>query len=142
MGGLAGQAVQEVEILLVGGAKSLDEFATDRAEDLNGSGGLETGKNANRGAGDAEEFAILKRHDIRRARAFIDEGDFAEKVADFESGEFHFSIRRGRLDDRSAGEKQVETMTLLAGLDDFRALGKSHCIGEAHQGRKLVMAKP
>ena len=142
LGDLAGQAVQEVEILLVGGAKSQNEFAADRAEDLDGGGGLESGQNADRGASDAEEFAILERHDIRRAGAFIDEGDFAEKVADFESGEFDFSIRRGGLDDCSAGEKEVETMTFLAGLDDLRPLWKSHRVGEAHESRKLVEAEP
>ena len=139
LGGLAGQAVQEVEILLVGNAKALDEFAADRAEDLDGGGGLESGQNADRGAGDAEEFAILERHDIRRAGAFIDEGDFSKKVADFESGEFDFPIWRGGLDDCSAGEKEVEAMTFLASLDDLRALGKSHRVREAHEGRKLVV---
>ena len=109
------QAVQEVEILLVGNAKALDEFAADRAEDLDGSSGLESGQNADRGAGDAEEFAILERQDIRRAGAFIDKGDFAEKVADFERREFHFSIRWGGLDDGGAGEQEVETMTFFAG---------------------------
>ena len=141
-GGLAGQTVQEVEILLVGGAKSQNEFAADRAEDLDGGGGLEAGQNADRGAGDAEEFAILERHDIRRAGAFIDERDFAEKVADFERREFHFAIRRGGLDDRSAGEKKVEAMTFFARLNDLGALRKSHRVGEAHKGRKLVVAKP
>jgi hypothetical protein len=139
MGVLAGQAVQEVEILLVGGAKSQNEFAADRAEDLDGGSGLETGQNADRGASDAEEFAILERRDIRRAGAFIDKGDFAEKVADFERREFHFAIRRGGLDDGGAGEQEVETMTFFAGLDDLRALGKSHRVGEAHKVRKLVV---
>jgi hypothetical protein len=142
MGVLAGQAMQEVEILLVGGAKSQNEFAADRAEDLDGGSGLETGQNADRGASDAEEFAILERRDIRRAGAFIDEGDFAEKVADFESGEFHFLIRRRGLDKGGAGEQKIETVTLVAGLDDLRAFGKSHRVGEAHEGRKLVVAKP
>ena len=142
LGGLAGQTVQEVEILLVGNAKALDEFAADRAEDLDGGSGLETRQNADRGAGDAEEFAILERHDIRRAGAFIDKGDFAEKVADFERCEFHFAIRRGGLDDRSAGEQQVETMTFFARLNDLGALRKSHRVGEAHEGQKLVVAEP
>ena len=139
---LLGQAVQEVEILLIGGAEPLNEFAADRAEDLDGGGGLETGQNADRGAGDAEEFAILERRDIRRAGAFIDEGDFAEKVADFESGEFHFLIRRRGLDKGGAGEQKIETVTLLAGLNDLRAFGKSHRVRKAHEGRKLVVAEP
>ena len=142
LGGLAGQAVQEVEILLVGGAKSQNEFAADRAEDLDGGSGLETGQNTDRGAGDAEELAILERRDIRRPGAFINEGDFAEKVADSERRELHFAIRRGGLDDRSAGEKQVETMTFFARLNDLGALRKSHRVGEAHEGQKLVVAEP
>ena len=142
LGDLAGQAVQEVEILLVGSAKALDELAADRAEDLDGGSGLESGQNADRGAGDAEEFAILERRDIRRAGAFIDKGDFAEKVADFESGEFHFLIRRRGLDKGGAGEQKIETVTLLAGLNDLRAFGKSHRVRKAHEGRKLVVAKP
>jgi hypothetical protein len=141
MGVLAGQAMQEVEILLVGGAKSQNEFAADRAEDLDGGSGLKSGQNADRGASDAEEFAILERRDIRRAGAFIDKGDFAEKVADFESGEFHFLIRRRGLDKGGAGEKEVEAMTFLAGLNDLRAFGKSHRVGEAHKGRKLVVTE-
>ena len=99
---LLGQAVQEVEILLIGGAEALDEFSANRAEDLNGGGRLEPCKNADRGAGDAEKFAILERDDIRRARAFIDEGDFAEKVADLEIGQLDFSIWRRSLNDRRA----------------------------------------
>ena len=78
---LLGQAVQEVEILLIRGAEPLDEFAADGAEDLDGSSGLETAQNSDGGACDAEEFAILKRGDIGRAGAFIDEGNFAKKVA-------------------------------------------------------------
>ena len=64
LGGLAGQAVQEVEILLIGGAEPLDEFAADRAEDLDGGGGLEAAQNADGSACDSEEFAILERLNI------------------------------------------------------------------------------
>ena len=134
--------MQEVEILLVGNAKALDEFAADRAQDLDGGGGLETGQNADCGAGDTKKFAILERNHIRRARTFIDEGDFAEKVADFEIGEFDFPIWRGSLDDGGAGEQEVEAMTFLASLDDLSALGKSHRVRESQQGEKLVVAKP
>ena len=100
---LLGQAVQEVEILLIRGAEPLDEFAAYGAEDLDGGSGLETAQNSDGGACDAEEFAILERGDIRRAGAFIDEGNLAEKVADFKRGEFDISIGRRGMDHSSAG---------------------------------------
>ena len=100
---LLGQAVEQVEILLIGGAEPLDEFAADRAEDLDGGGGLEAAQNADGSACDSEEFAILERLDISRAGAFINEGNLAEKVADFESGELDISIRRRGMDDGRAG---------------------------------------
>ena len=100
---LLGQAVEQVEILLIGGAEPLDEFAADRAEDLDGGGGLEATQNADGSARDSEEFAILERLDISRAGAFINEGNLAEKVAHLESGELDISIRRRGMDDRGAG---------------------------------------
>jgi hypothetical protein len=121
--------MQEVEILLIRGAESLDEFATDGAEDLDGGGGLETAQYADGGACDAEEFAILERSDIRRAGAFIDEGNLAEKVADFESGEFDISIGRRGMDYSCAGQQEIEAVTLLASLDDFIPLLKLHDVG-------------
>jgi hypothetical protein len=141
LAGLSGQAVEQIEILLVGGAEPLNEFAADRAEDLDGGGGLETGQNANRGAGDAEEFAILQRQDIRRARAFIHEGNLAEKVADFELGEFHISIGRRGVNHRCAGEQKVKAMPLLAGLDYLRAFRKRRDICQADEGGQLLSAK-
>lgn len=138
---LLGEAVKEVEILLIGGAEPLDEFAADRAEDLDGCSGLESGQNADRGARNAEEFAIFQCQDIRRTGAFIHEGNLTEKVAYFKCSKFEFSIGRRGLDDRRAGDQKVKTMPLLAGLDDFIAFLELHNIREAYERGKLIAAE-
>ena len=133
--------MKEVEILLIGGAEPLDEFPADRAEDLDGGGGLESGQNPDRGARDAEKLAILKRQDIRRAGAFIHERNLAEKVADFEFGEFDISIRRRGVNHSRAREQEIETMPLLAGLDDLGAFLERRDVCQANQGGQLLVAK-
>jgi hypothetical protein len=133
--------VQEVDILEVGFAEAFDEFPADGAEKLDGGGGLETSEDADGDAGDADEFAGGEGDDIGGAGAIIDEGNFAKEVAGFEVGEFHAAIGRRGLDCGAAGEKNVEAVAVITGLDDPGIFVEGDGIGEANEGGKFLGAE-
>lgn len=104
-------------------------------------GGLYPGEDAYRSAGDAQEHAILERDDIGRTGAFIDEGDFAKKIADLEVGEFNFAVWWRGMNNRATGKNKVKTQALLTGLNNFSTLLEINSIRKADKSSHLIMTE-
>lgn len=107
-------------MFLIAGAQARDEAATDGREQMDGDAGLESGQDAEGGAGDAEQLAVVHGRDVGRAGAVIDEGHLAEEIAGFESGKE--AVIEGN--PRPSGENDIHAVTGFADTDDALAGGE------------------